>query len=79
VGPGSVLDGWRRKKSRHYPCRELKPGLPACSLVSILTEARNMICNGGTGTEKGTMFIHSRSAVPKTSLKSSGEVKFKLK
>jgi hypothetical protein len=30
---------WRRKKnSRHCPCRELNPGRPACSLVTVMTE-----------------------------------------
>jgi hypothetical protein len=35
VGPDAVA---RRKKSHHCCCRDLNPGRPARSLVSVLTE-----------------------------------------
>jgi hypothetical protein len=41
VGPRAVLDTVvkkKKRKSHHYPCRELNPGRPAHSLISILTE-----------------------------------------
>jgi len=39
VGPQSRSErGGEEKKSLHCPCRELKTGRPARSLVSVLTE-----------------------------------------
>jgi hypothetical protein len=37
VGTKAGVDAVKRKIS-HFPCRELNPGRPARSLVSILTE-----------------------------------------
>jgi len=39
VGPRSGLDAVAKgKKSHHFHCRELNPGRPAHSLVSVVTK-----------------------------------------
>jgi len=39
MGPKTCLDAVaKRRKSHHYPCRELNPGHEAPSLVTMITE-----------------------------------------